>query len=39
MRILISSDDYAIVIDTDETTLAEWFMCLEQQYPKNGKKT
>lgn len=33
MKILISSTEYAIIIDTKETTLDEWLICLEQQYP------
>ncbi len=33
MKIFISSTEYAIVIDTKETTLEEWMICLEQQYP------
>ena len=33
MRILISSTEYAIIVDTKETTLEEWMICLEQQYP------
>jgi len=35
-RILISSTEYAIVVDTEETTLDEWMICLEQQYPEGG---
>jgi len=33
MKLLISSTEYRIVIDTKETNLLEWLMCLEAQYP------
>jgi len=32
MKILVSSTDYAIVIDTKEALLEEWLKCLEEQY-------
>ena len=33
MKIKVSSTEYEIIIDTKETTLVEWLMCLEAQYP------
>jgi hypothetical protein len=35
MKILTSSFDYKIIIDTEETNLLEWLMCLEKQYPSD----
>lgn len=33
MKILISSTEYAIIIDLNEATLWEYLTCLEEQYP------
>lgn len=33
MKVAISSTEYAIIIDLEETSLAEWLLCLEEQYP------
>jgi len=33
MKILISSTEWAIIIDTKEASLWEWLTCLEEQYP------
>ena len=33
MKILVSSTEYKIIIDLKETSLIEWLMCLEAQYP------
>lgn len=33
MKVLISSTEYSVIIDLEETTLEEWMMCLESQYP------
>jgi len=33
MKILVSSTEYSIIINLKETSLMEWLMCLEEQYP------
>ena len=33
MKIYISTTDWGIVADLDETSLAEWLVNLEEQYP------
>jgi len=33
MKMLVSSTEYAIIIDLNEANLWEWLTCLEEQYP------
>jgi len=33
MKVLVSSTEYAVVIDTKEISFIEWMMNLEEQYP------
>jgi len=32
MKVLVSTSEYSIIIDLEETSLEEWFICLESQY-------
>lgn len=33
MKVLVSSKEYSIIVDTKKIKMIEWLMCLEAQYP------
>ena len=37
MKILISTTEYSIIADLEQTTLTEWLICLEKQYPLKSR--